>query len=484
MSVEKAAKAGAWSALDTVLRQGVAFAVSIVLARLLAPQDFGLMALLALFSSLSLALVQGGFTLALIQRQTTTQEEESTVFWCNLVASFLFGAIIIAAAPAVADFYGYPVLRGLMFLIAGQVVASSLGAVHMALLTRNLRFDRLARSGIVSSVVSGAAGITAAIMGWGVWSLAVQILTMAIVNSAMLWIVSDWRPAFQVRLRAIADLYRFGLSISLSTVLEVVYTQGFAAIVGKLHGAHDLGLFNRASTTQALPGVIISEIISRVALPLFSARNSEAEALKRGFRMSLRLATLITFPAAAGLAILSDLVLLCLFGEQWVPAAKILTILAFAGCLMPFHVLNLQLLLAAGQSKQFLIIEIQKKTMGVAVVLVGSLFGVVGLAYAMVVGGVLSLLLNSAPAKRLVGHGLAAQIYDSKGAVAATAAMSLVVYSARGALTLSPWAELPLLVTLGAASYLAFGFGLRLASFTEALKTARLLVKKRQSPQY
>jgi O-antigen/teichoic acid export membrane protein len=268
------------------------------------------------------------------------------------------------------------------------------------------------------------------------------------------------------------------LSISLSTVLEVLYSQGFAAVIGKLHGAADLGLFNRASTTQALPGLIVSDVISRVALPLFSARKGDAEGLTRGFRMSLRLATLITFPMAAGLALLADLVLLCLFGEKWVPAAPILTILAFAGCLMPFHVLNLQVLLASGDSRQFLVIEVKKKVLGVAVVLVGSLFGVIGLAYAMVVGGVLSLLINSAPAKRLTGHGLSAQFYDARQAIAATLIMTCVVFAARTAIHLGPWLELPLLVGIGVASYLGIGFGLRLASFHEALGTARMLVHR------
>ena len=477
MTVRIAAKAGAWSALDIVLRQGVGFAVSIVLARLLAPEDFGLMALLTLFSSLAIAVVQGGFTLALIQRQTTSHEEESTVFWCNLVASIAFAAIIIAVAPAVAKFYGYPVLQGLMFLSAGQIVLASLGAVQAALLTRSLRFDRLAMSGVVASILSGVAGITAAVLGWGVWSLGIQIITLATLNSAMLWIVSDWRPALRLRLRSIGGLYGFGLSISLSTMLEVLYSQGFAAVVGKLHGVHDLGLFNRASTTQALPSLIVSDIISRVALPLFSARTGDPDALKRGFRLSLRLATLITFPMAAGLAILSDLVLFCLFGEKWVPAARILTVLAFAGSLLPFHILNLQVLLASGQSKQFLIIEVKKKVVGIAVVLAGSLYGVMGLAYALVVGGVVSLLLNSAPAKRLTDHGLLAQLYDAREAMAATVFMGVVVYGTRAAISLSPWVELPVLVAIGVASYMAFGFGLRLASFSEALETARMLVR-------
>lgn len=476
MSVEKAAKAGAWSALDIVLRQGVGFGVSIVLARLLAPEDFGLMAMLSLFSSLSIALVQGGLTLALVQRQNTTHEEESTVFWCNLIAAVLFALVIVAIAPAVARFYGYPALRGLMLVAAAQVVISSIGAVHSAILTRNLQFDRLAATGVISALLSGAAGIAAAIAGWGVWALAVQLLVLAAFSNAALWLVSDWRPMPSFRLRSIGDLYRFGLGISLSSTLEVLYSQGFALLVGKLHGAYDLGLFNRAMSTQALPGTIFSAIISRVSLPLFSARKDEPEALQRGLRMALSLAMFLSLPVVAGLAILSDLILLCLFGEQWVPAARILTILALAGALLPFHVLNLQLLLALGRAGEFLHIEIKKKVVGVALVVAGSIFGIEGLAYALALGNIPVLMLNSAPTKRLIGYGTSAQLRDTTGVISAAAFMSVVVYGASLYVDLQPWAQLGFLTILGAMAYLGFCMVFRLRGFREAYELGKGLV--------
>ncbi|HEX8412646.1 MAG TPA: oligosaccharide flippase family protein, partial [Sphingomicrobium sp.] len=158
MSVERATRAGAWSALDIVLRQGVQFVVSIILARLLSPADFGLMALLTFFTSLSITFVQGGLSMALVQRQDTTREEESAVFWINLAASTVFGVLLVLIAPFLAKFYGEPMLRPLLFVAAAQVVLSALGAVQTALLTRTLRFDQLTKTGIVSSLVSGGLG--------------------------------------------------------------------------------------------------------------------------------------------------------------------------------------------------------------------------------------------------------------------------------------------------------------------------------------
>lgn len=478
MSIAIAAKAGAWSALDIALRQGVGFAVSIVLARLLTPADFGLIAILSLFSSLSLALVQGGLSLALIRRQDTSLEEESAVFWCNLIAGFLFAAIMIPIGPALASFYDYPALAELMLIPAAQVIISGFGAVHLAILTRELRFDLLAIVGVLASILSGLGGISAALMGWGVWALGVQLLLAALINSLGIWFVSDWRPALRFRIVAITDLYRFGLGISASTTLEVLYSQGFALVIGKLHGASDLGLFNRAASTQALPGNIFLGIMSRVALPLFSARKDDRDALRRGLRMSLGLAMLFSLPVIAGLALLSDLILLCLFGSQWVPAARILTILSLAGALLPLHVLNLQLLLALGRSNEFLKIEIKKKVLGIGFVLVGSFYGIEGLAYAMAFVSVPTLLLNAAPTKRLLGYGAAAQLYDSRGVIAATVFMGLVVLGAKSMTSFDPLMELLLLVAIGAVSYLSFGFGLRLSTFNEAIETVRPLLSR------
>jgi O-antigen/teichoic acid export membrane protein len=479
MTVARAASAGAWSAIEMVARQGIGFVVSIILARLLAPEHFGLIALLTLFSGLATVLVQGGLTLALVQRQDTSHAEESAVFWCNLAAGVVFAGLIILIAPVVANFYGYPTLRLLMPVAAAQVVLGSLGAVQTALLTKQLQFDKLTKTGVVAAILSGVAGIGAALLGWGVWALAVQMLVQAFISSVLLWIVSDWRPSLRFRWRDLAPLYRFGLGISASSALEVLYSQGFALLIGKLHGAHDLGLFNRALATQALPGTILSSIVSRVALPLFSARLDDPPALKRGLRLSLGISMLISTPMVAGLAVLSDLIIVCLFGEKWSPAAPILTILAVAGSLLPYHVLNLQLLLAHGKSDEFLRIEVQKKIIGIGLAALGSIFGIVGLAWALVVGAFVSLLLNSAPAKRLIDYGIVEQIWDNRGIIGATLAMAGLVLWLKEQLDLEPWPELLVLSAAGFVTYCAISLVFRLQSFREAVDIGRVLLVRR-----
>jgi O-antigen/teichoic acid export membrane protein len=478
MSVERATRAGAWSALDILLRQVVQFVVTIILARLLTPEDFGLIALLAFFTSLSITFVQGGLSMALVQRQDTTHEEESAVFWCNLGASIVFAIILVAIAPFVAPFYGEPLLRPLMFVAAAQVVLSALGAVQTALLTRTLRFDQLTKTGIVSSLASGAAGVAAAVIGLGVWALAIQMLVLAAVGSAMLWWVSNWRPAIRVRLSSVRHLFGFGFFVSVSSILEVLYQNGFALVIGKFYGVRDLGLFNRAATLQGLPTSVISAIISRVTLPLFAARADDLEALRRGFRMSLSLAMILSLPVMAGLALLPDLIILTLFGEQWLPAAPLLTIIAIGGMLMPMHVINVQIILAQGNSKLFLKLEIQKKIVGVACLAVGSFFGIKGIAYGVLVFSPIALYLNARPNHASMRFGALEQLRGLWDVIAATAFMSLGVYLLQRAIDLAPWLELAVLSASGAVLYLAFGFLLRLQSFEDAWKMMSTLVRR------
>lgn len=469
MSIAKATSAGLWSAADIVLRQLVGFAASIILARLLAPEDFGLIALLAFFTSLSIVFVQGGLSLALVQRQETTAEQENAVFWSNFCAGLLFALILIAIAPAVARFYGYPQMDALMYVAAAQVVLSSLGAVQTALLTRGLQFQTLTKTGIASSLASGAAAVAAAVAGWGVWALAVQILVQSAVASAALWWVSDWRPRWTVRFSSIADLARFGVNISLSSILDVLYSNGFVLVIGKVYGARDLGFLARATSIQALPTGIISQIIARTALPLFAARSNDKDALLRGFRMAVEIAMLLSLPLMAGLGVLADLVILVLLGDQWAPSAPVLAVAAIGGALLPLQILNLQLLLAGGDSRDFLRLEIRKKIVGTACFGTGCFFGIMGIAYASLVFAVLAFLINAAPTRRKLDYGAGRQIFDLRGPIALTLAMAGGVFAFRQAVDLPPAAMLIACTAVGGAIYVGGGFALRLAAFRTGL---------------
>lgn len=481
MSVRRAASAGLWSTIDVALRQVVQFGVSLILARLLTPADFGTVALMTFFSTLASTLLQHGLATALVQRQNSSREEESTVFWFNLLVSAALAGLLVAVAPAVSRFYAIPALQGLLWAAAAQVLLSALAAVSTAILTRDLQFAALMKAGVVASVTSGVVGVGGALAGWGVWALAAQAITAALVNSAaMLWVCA-WRPTLTCRFAAIRPIIGFGSWLSLSAILEVLYAQGFALLLGKLHGPRDLGFYNRASNTQQLPSSILSTIIGRVALPLFSARTDEPQAIVRGMRTAISVAMLLNAPAMVGLILFSDLVVRVLFGPQWASAATTLSILAAAGLLMPIHVINLNVLLAHGGSRTYFQLEIAKKVVGIACIVVGSIFGLVGLAWSQVIAGVISLALNAGPARRRLHYGIERQIADLGGIALASTVMALVTWEIARLIALPPILELALVTLVGALVYFAAGFGLRLRSFVEAWGIARLTLDRRQA---
>lgn len=453
-----AAKAGAWSAVEVLARQGILFLGSVILARLLAPEDFGIIALLALFINLSIVFVQGGLSIAIIQRQRTTSDEESAIFWWNLAGSMLFALVIVLAGPALAAFFHQPVLRHLVMVAAAQLVFAAAGGVHTAILTKEMRFDLLTKCSLLASLASGVAAVTAAFLGAGVWALALQIVTLALFNTVALWFVIDWRPTFHFRFETIRELFGFGAWVSVGNVMEVLYTNGFSLLIGKLHGVRQLGFYNQASATQLLPSSALSTIVSRVALPLLASNQDDPDALRRSLRLAIRSVMLVNLPAMAGLAVLSDLVVTVLFGPRWLPAAPILSILALGGILFPLHVINLQFVLARGQTATFIKIEITKKSVGIACVLVGSLFGIVGLAWSQVVYSVIAFLINTGPARRDLCYGPLKQLSDVAAIALVTLLMCGAVYFARTMISAGPLLTLMLCTLWGAVFYGALGW--------------------------
>lgn len=453
-----AAKAGAWSALDVIVRQAILFFVSVVLARLLAPEDFGIIALLALFTSLSIVFVQGGLSIAIIQRQRTTPDEESAVFWWNLAGSILFGLLIVLIGPALAAFFHQPVLRRLVFVAAIQLVFAAAGAVHTAVLTKGMRFDLLTKCSLFASLGSGAAAVGAAFLGAGVWALALQIVLLALLNTIALWFALRWRPALHFRFETIRELFGFGAWVSVGNVMEVLYTNGFSLLIGKLHGVRQLGFYNQASATQLVPSSALSTIVSRVALPLLASNQDDPAAMRSSLRLAIRSVMLINLPAMAGLGMLSDLVVRVLFGPRWLPSAPILSILALGGMLLPLHVINLQYVLARAQTATFMRIEIAKKSVGIACVLGGSIFGIAGLAWGQVAYSAIGLVINARPARRDLGYGPLQQLADVAWIAIVTVLMCGAVYLVRAITFAGPLVTLALCTVSGAIVYAGLGW--------------------------
>lgn len=474
---EKALSAIAWSAAEIIFRQGVQFGVSIVLARLLTPEEFGTVALLYLFVGIAGALAEGGLTTALIQRQDTTAVDESTVFWQNMGVGLLMALLFWLAGPAIAALYGVPVLEPLAAVMALTVVATAAGAVQRALLTKALNFRPLMLAGVISVLVSGAVAIWLALSGYGVWALAAQALTGAAVTTLVVWFASGWRPGFVFSFASARLLLGFGGYMLASALLDAAYSRLYTVLIGKLHGVRELGYYSRADQTAMFPSAILNGIVARVALPLFSRMADNPARLGVNLRLTLQGAMLVNAPAMLGLAAVAEPLVLVLFGEQWRPAVIFLQILCLAGLMMPLHVLNLQALLGLGHSKQFFHMVVMKRAIGITAVVTAASFGALGVAWSVVVADVFCYFINAYHSGKLLGYGAAAQLRDTIPSMAAAGAMAagIVGLSAWLGGTLGPADLLLVSVAAGVTLYAMIVFAFRLTALTILLS----LVQKR-----
>lgn len=452
-----------WSTVDLCVRLGIHFIVSIILARLLTPTDFGIFALVMFFVAISQVLVDRGLSTALIQSQTDSPEQQTALFWCTMIVALVLGAIIAAIAPAFAGYFGYPVLEPLLYVCAAIVPTSAFASVPTALLQRRLRFDIIAKSGLVASVFSAVASVTSAVYGAGVWSFAIQAAIYSIANSCLIWIVGGWSPLRKMHLSAAKHLMHFGSFVTFASLLDVVYTNGASLIIGRLHGARDLGFFNRAQNLQNLPGNILAAIVTRVALPLFSAKQGDDTSLMNGMRIVQGAIMLINLPLMAALVVMPDLVIDFLYGPKWLSAAPILAILSIGGILFPLQVVNMQLVLSQGRSGLSLKVELIKKIIGLLSLLIGSLYGLTGLAIGQAVSVYIGFFINAAIVGRMIGYTFFRQLRDLVGVAILTIIMAGVLVAARPLLDLGNALNLILLTLIGGIVFAVLAVLLRIS---------------------
>lgn len=456
--------ASVWSSFDVGLRFGIQFVVSIILARLLSPTDFGIYALTLVFISLSNVLVDGGFSTALVQRPQITREEETAVFWYNLIVALLLTGAIVGMAPFVARLFGHPVLESLLYATAAVIPINAMTSVPAAMLQRHLRFDLVAKSGLTASICSGLMAVVVAMNGIGIWTFVYQAITYAVINTVLLWLLSGWRPMRRPHLTAARPLIRFGFFLTLAGILEVAYTQGAALVIGKFYGPRDLGFYNRGQNLQNLPTNVLTAVITRISLPVLSSKSDDEAALKRGLKFAQGAIMLVNLPLMGALVAMPDLIVETLYGPKWLPAAPILRILAIGGALFPLHAVNLQLILAKGRSGLYLKTEIIKKIIGIAFVAFGSFYGIIGLAVAQAVFIYIAFFINASVSGRLSGYTPLTQLRDLVGTATLTVAMVVLIMLVRPMLGFGSVIDLILLSMTGGVFFGAIALILRIGA--------------------
>ncbi len=425
---KKTVKGVAWTSLNQVLNLGLGFVMGIILARLLSPSDYGLLAMIAVFNAIAFAFLDSGFGSALIRKPDLTEDDNTTAFFFNLTAGVVLFGIIWVIAPWVSVFYDKPILTPLLRAEGSLLIVSSFKLVQNTQLTRALNFKAKMIIRVVSTVLGGVSGIVAAYCGLGVWALVTMHVVDAIISLILLWIISPWRPRGRWSKKSFSYLWGYGSKLLASGLLDTIYGNIYPIVIGKFYSAADLGQYTRAKQYAGMPSGTLTGVLQQVTFPVLSQIQEDTERLGNNYRRMLRFTVFIVFPVMIGMAALASPLVIALVTDKWAQCVPYLQIICFSSMWYPVHAINLNLLQVKGRSDLFLRLEIIKKALITVVVFVCVPFGIVGICFGSVFTSLACLAINTYYTGKLINVGFFRQMMDMTPTLLASLAMGAVVY--------------------------------------------------------
>lgn len=469
---QKTVKGTIWSAIESFSVQGIQFIVMLIMARLLTPSDYGIVGMIAIFMAVSDSLINSGFSQALIRKTDRTEIDNSTVFYFNIVIGFILYGILFFTAPLIARFYNEPILIPVLRIFAIILIFNSVTVVQIAQFTIKIDFKTQAKATLSSVIISGGIGIFLAYKGYGVWALVIQQLIKSFLNTIILWFLSSWRPVFAYSWQSFREMFKFGSKLLASGLIDTLYNNIYALVIGKVYRAADLGYYSRSSSFSNFASASLTGIIGRVSYPVLCSIQNDDQRLCEGYSKLMRVQSFIIFPLMIGMASVAKPMILTLLTEKWIYSAVLLVPICFAGMWYPVHALNLSVLKVKGRSDLFLKLEIIKKILGIAI-LVGTVpLGLYWMCWGSVLSSIICLLINTHYTKRLINLGFLQQIKDLLPTLSLSAVMGVIVWLSLKFLYVSPLVKLIIGILVGALIYIT---GAKLFRFPEFLEIRSLL---------
>lgn len=452
--------------------QGIQFVVSIVLARLLLPADYGIIALVVIFTSIAGVFVQSGLNTALIQKKNADETDFSSVFYLGLfIACFLY-IVIYFVAPAIGTFYKMPEVVPVLRILSITLIFGAFNSIQNAVVSRNLQFKKLFFSSTGAILGSGAIGIYMAYQDYGVWALVGQQLSNQLLVTSILWFTVKWRPRLLFSLERVKILFSFGWKLLVSALIDTAYRDLRSLIIGKLYTPAMLGFYNRG---QQFPSMIVSNIngsIQSVMLPVLASQQDNRPRVKDMMRRAIVTSSFIIFPMMVGLAVIAEPLVKLLLTDKWLPCVPFLQIYCATYALRPIHTANLQAINALGRSDIFLKLEIIKKIMGLSILAVTVFYGVYAIALGGALSSIISSFMNAYPNKHLINYSYREQINDIMPSLLFSLVMGAIVYSVKW-LGLSTLLTLTVQVITGIVLYVGMAWLFKLECFKYLVATVR-----------
>jgi O-antigen/teichoic acid export membrane protein len=441
-----------WKMMERGGTQGVQFTVQIILARILVPDDYGLISLMAIFITIANVFIQSGFSTALIQKKDTDDMDFSSVFYLSLFAAVIFYIVLFSTAPYIAAFYGIEQITPVLRVLALTLLLGAVNSIQNAVVAKKMQFRKLFFSSLGSISVSGISGIVLAYAGLGVWALVAQQIINQLLITIILWFTVDWRPKLLFCPQRVKGLFSYGWKLLVSSLIDTLYMNLRSLVVGKIYNPEMLGFYNRGDQFPSIIVLNINGSIQSVMLPALASQQDNRQRIKEMVRRSIVTSSFILFPIMAGLAVAAEPLVKLLLTDKWLPCVPFLQIFCACYALWPIHTANLQAINALGRSDIFLKLEIIKKILGLLILGLTVFYGVYAIAVGLLVSGVISMFINAYPNLKLLNYSCREQLKDIMPSLLLSLVMGAAVYTVKW-LAMAAWLTLVIQVCLGVVVY-------------------------------
>lgn len=458
-----------WNAIEKFSVQAGQFVIGIVLARILMPEDYGLIGMLAIFIAVSQLFVDSGFSTALIQKQNRTDIDFSTVFYFNIAISVLFYLALFFTAPLIAAFYNVQQLTLLTRVLGLNVIINSFTVVQLAKFKINLDFKTIAKANFISVIIGGVVGVVLAYKGFGVWALVAQNLTRITSTVFLLWYQSKWKPSLNFSITSFKQLFSFGSKLLGAGLIATVFRNIYSIIIGKYFSTGELGYYTRAKGFADMASETITSILSQVTFPVLSSLQDDKERMVSVYKRLIKMTSFVIFPTMALLAIIAEPFIRLLLTEKWMGAVPLLQLLCLARVITPVSTLNMNMLNVIGRSDLFLKLDIIKIPIILLALIVAIPYGVKAVVIGHIISTAIAYFINTYYPGKFFNYGAFAQIKDIKLILFATLIMCVCVIPMT---YLAPNDIIKLIVSipLGITIYLSVVHLMKLEEFNEIKK--------------
>ena len=471
-----------WRFAERCGAQLVSAVVTIILARLLMPEDYGVVALMTVVIDILNVFVASGLGTALIQKKDADDTDFSTVFYTNVLFCLAMYALLFLGAPLIARFYKNPDMTAMLRVLGIVILISGVKNVQISYVSRHMQFRRFFFATLGGTLGAAVVGIWMAYRGYGAWALIAQHLFNTAVDTLILWITVKWRPKRLFSFERLKGLFSFGWKMLASSLVATIYNNLRTMIIGKKYTSSDLAFYKKGETWPGLFVTNINYSIDSVLLPTMSNAQDEPAAVKSMVRRAIKTSTYLMAPALMGLFFVSEPVIRLVLTEKWMPILPFQRIFCITYMFYPIHTANLSAIKAMGRSDLYLKLEILKKIVGMVLLLTSMWFGVMAMAYSLLANSLITQLLNTRPNKRLLNYGYLEQLKDILPGIALAVGMGAAVYCVRY-LHLSDLATLAIQIPLGVAIYVGVSALFRMESFRYLLSIVKSYLGKKKQPE-